>query len=226
MSDPPRNRHGEERETPFPLRPAHLAEDGSGELEESEGDVDSEPRRKWTPNPELLRALADARRDLKPGEASLFWDWTATRDSAPPAEDVRPSGEGEEGRKLVFLAIGLGCFTGILVFFWLHAPSPPRPEQAPPKSVLSAAPQESSAPARAGASPPVGESPRAPLSPAAPEPRSLIVSHESVSSNGASSTSVDKRTRERDARKGERLELSMRFLHRLLAPRWPVRRAR
>lgn len=58
-------------------------------------DVDSEPRRRWKPNAELLRALADARKDLKPGESSLFWDWTATRESAPEAEDVRPSGEGE-----------------------------------------------------------------------------------------------------------------------------------
>lgn len=56
---------------------------------------DSEPRRRWRPNAELLRALADARRDLKPGESSLFWDWTATRDAAPEAEEMRPSGEGE-----------------------------------------------------------------------------------------------------------------------------------
>ncbi|MFO0591431.1 MAG: hypothetical protein U0441_28035 [Polyangiaceae bacterium] len=62
---------------------------------ESEEDLDSEPRRRWKPNAELLRALADARRDLKPGESSLFWDWTTTRDTAPEAEDVRPSGEGE-----------------------------------------------------------------------------------------------------------------------------------
>ncbi|MEZ4294857.1 MAG: hypothetical protein R3B70_07760 [Polyangiaceae bacterium] len=32
---------------------------------------------------------------MRPGESSLFWDWTRTRDSAPEAEDVRPSGEGE-----------------------------------------------------------------------------------------------------------------------------------
>lgn len=58
-------------------------------------DADSEPRRKWRPNAELLRALADARKDLKPGESSLFWDWTATREAAPEAEEMRPSGEGE-----------------------------------------------------------------------------------------------------------------------------------
>lgn len=61
----------------------------------AEGEIDSEPRRKWRPDPELLRALAETRKDLRPGEASLFWDWTRTRDSAPEAEDLRPSGEGE-----------------------------------------------------------------------------------------------------------------------------------
>lgn len=58
-------------------------------------ELDSEPRRKWRPNPQLIRALAATQKDLRPGEAALFWDWTATRDSAPEAEDVRPSGEGE-----------------------------------------------------------------------------------------------------------------------------------
>lgn len=62
---------------------------------EGDAEVDSEPRRRWRPNAELLRALADARKDLKPGESSLFWDWTATRDAAPEAEEMRPSGEGE-----------------------------------------------------------------------------------------------------------------------------------
>lgn len=63
--------------------------------DETQQEVDSEPRRRWQPNPELLRALAATQKDLRPGEASLFWDWTATRDSAPEAEDLRPSGEGE-----------------------------------------------------------------------------------------------------------------------------------
>jgi hypothetical protein len=63
--------------------------------EDAHVELDSEPRRKWQPNPELLRALEATQKDLRPGEASLFWDWTATRDSAPEAEDLRPSGEGE-----------------------------------------------------------------------------------------------------------------------------------
>jgi hypothetical protein len=58
-------------------------------------ELDSEPRRKWQPKPELIRALEATQKDLRPGEASLFWDWTATRNSAPAAEDVRPSGEGD-----------------------------------------------------------------------------------------------------------------------------------
>ena len=58
-------------------------------------DIESEPRQRWRPREELLRALEEARRDLKPGEESLYWDWTKTRDSAPEAEDLRPSGEGE-----------------------------------------------------------------------------------------------------------------------------------
>ncbi len=70
-------------------RPPDIEDTSSGE------EVDSEPRRRWKPNADLLRALADARKDLKPGESSLFWDWTATREAAPEAEDVRPSGEGE-----------------------------------------------------------------------------------------------------------------------------------
>ena len=81
-----------------PFAPSSVASDEEPpetEEAESEEELDSEPRRRWRPNAELLRALADARRDLKPGESSLFWDWTTTRDAAPEAEDVRPSGEGE-----------------------------------------------------------------------------------------------------------------------------------
>jgi hypothetical protein len=62
---------------------------------EPTGDIESEPRQRWRPKEELLRALEEARRDLKPGEEALYWDWTKTRDSAPEAEDMRPSGEGE-----------------------------------------------------------------------------------------------------------------------------------
>ena len=72
----------------------HLGADPS-EPPEPLDDIESEPRQRWKPKEELLRALEDARRDLKPGEAALYWDWTKTRDSVPEAEDMRPSGEGE-----------------------------------------------------------------------------------------------------------------------------------
>lgn len=68
---------------------------GGGDPPEPLDDIESEPRQRWKPKEELLRALEEARRDLKPGEAALYWDWTKTRDSAPEAEDMRPSGEGE-----------------------------------------------------------------------------------------------------------------------------------
>lgn len=58
-------------------------------------DLESEPRKRWKPNAQLLSALAAAQKDLRPGEASLFWDWTATRESVPEAEDLRPSDHGE-----------------------------------------------------------------------------------------------------------------------------------
>ena len=48
-------------------------------MSDAHDDADSEPRPRWRPNAELLKALADARKDLKPGEQSLFWDWTRRR---------------------------------------------------------------------------------------------------------------------------------------------------
>ncbi len=82
MSDAPDD---PDRATELPLRPSLAPLDA---VPAAPKDLDSEPRRKWKPKPALLRALEAARKDLKPGEASLFWDWTATRDSVPAAEEV------------------------------------------------------------------------------------------------------------------------------------------
>jgi hypothetical protein len=94
MSDARDDRRASFGASPFP-EPPSFRPDTDPNAGVDPDDFDSDPRPKWKPNPALLQALADARKDLKPGEASLFWDWTATRDSAPPAEDVHPSGEGE-----------------------------------------------------------------------------------------------------------------------------------